>query len=210
LTKIECETTLDDYIAFNLFHLKNSKTFKRKKYIYLIVLPTVVGTIMALLAGFSGESPIVIATPYVIIIFFFNAIIFFFLLPILTKRNVTNFLKEGENKGILGKHILLFTHQEIIDTTEQGVSKFAWKTINKIISNEKYIFIYMSAVSAYIIPKKIFDNDSAINDFMKLLDDFKLGKFTKEDIEKTKTPQIFISYAREDEESARRLFYDLL
>ena len=53
------------------------------------------------------------------------------------------------------KH-LSFSEKGINSKTEYGNSEHNWNLIQKIVQNRKFIYLYISKSSAYVIPKKIF------------------------------------------------------
>jgi hypothetical protein len=83
-------------------------------------------------------------------------------------RKVSKMLEEGKTTGILGKHSFSFTEQGIVDRTEFSETKY--NLIEKVVESETHIFIYVSAVMAYIIPMRIFGNVHEKDDFLNILD----------------------------------------
>ena len=69
------------------------------------------------------------------------------------KRNVLKLYGEGKNKTILGEHILEITDTEIIDKTEPSEQRTRISAVELIGSNAEYVFIYIGALSAHIIPR---------------------------------------------------------
>lgn len=65
-------------------------------------------------------------------------------------------LNEGKNSGILDNHSLSITEKGIIDKAEYSEEKF--NLIEKVVESNTHIFIYVSSLSACIIPKRIFNN----------------------------------------------------
>jgi hypothetical protein len=74
---------------------------------------------------------------------------------------------EGKNIGFLGKSKLRLTEEGIILITEAKEMKSGWKAIENICETEKHIFIFISAVEAYIVPKNAFENESSKKEFLE-------------------------------------------
>lgn len=146
---------LDDLIHFNIFHFNNSPTFKKTKNSIKFGFPLFFIAIIFILPlndFFTWISKILFG-----IIFF---TLFVLLYPKILYHNLRKqtkkFLNEGENKGVLGRHHLSFSEQGIVEKTEYGEDKVTWRTINKIIADKNYIYIYKSSTMAYVIPQNAF------------------------------------------------------
>jgi hypothetical protein len=60
--------------------------------------------------------------------------------------------KEGANKTILGPHELELTESDLIERTPFGESRVRFQAIERVASEGSHTFIYLSAVSANVIP----------------------------------------------------------
>jgi hypothetical protein len=74
---------------------------------------------------------------------------------------------EGKNIGFLGQWKLNLTEESITLTTEAKDMKSDWKAIENISETEKHVFIFISAVKAFIIPKGAFENESSKKEFLE-------------------------------------------
>jgi len=83
------------------------------------------------------------------------------------ERRVSKILEEGKTTGIIGKHSFAFTEQGIVDRTEFSETKY--NLIEKVVESETHIFIYVSAVMAYIIPIRTFASVDEKSDFLNIL-----------------------------------------
>jgi len=167
---IKYENTFDDIIVFNKFHYENSPSVKRSTYLLQLFLPVsyfVIWLVDGLLDKFSFKY---------LIIFFIISILWVFFIPILNKwyhiRNSIKMYSEGDNKIFIGQRILTISPNGIIVKSDNGESKINWNLVNKIVESNDHLYIYVSSVSAYIIPKKIFKDEIDQNNFMKTLKEF--------------------------------------
>ncbi|MEN1937069.1 YcxB family protein [Paenibacillus sp. 102] len=78
-------------------------------------------------------------------------------------------LREGSYSNLLGKHKVQITDEGIIETNSGGETKRKWKGIEKVEENEAYIFIYVSSMSANIVPKTAFARENSKSEFIKKL-----------------------------------------
>ncbi|MEI4619745.1 YcxB family protein [Bacillus cereus] len=85
------------------------------------------------------------------------------------ERNIKKMLREGSYSNLLGKHNLQIIDEGIIETNSGGETKRNWKGIEKVEENEAYIFIYVSSMSANIVPKTAFARENSKSEFMRKL-----------------------------------------
>jgi hypothetical protein len=69
------------------------------------------------------------------------------------KKNVIRLFGEGKNRGILGEHTVEATDTEFVDKTDSGEQRTRISDLERIETNSDYAFIYISAISAHIIPR---------------------------------------------------------
>ena len=78
-------------------------------------------------------------------------------------------LDEGENADMLGNRSLTLTEKCIIDLSTLSESKTDWSVIEKITQTKKHIFIFISAVAAYILPVRVFKDENEKKKFIMKL-----------------------------------------
>jgi len=89
----------------------------------------------------------------------------------LVVKRISKLLNEGSTNGILGKHTFTINKDGMVYATEYNESKCS--LIEQIVETDQHIFIYISSLVAYIIPKRIFKNAEEKSDFLSELDIFK-------------------------------------
>jgi len=75
-------------------------------------------------------------------------------------------MKEGENRGILGRHTLEITPEAVVDTTQYTSSKVLWSAVEGIDTTEEYAFIHTGAMGGYAIPKRVFSDETHFEQFV--------------------------------------------
>lgn len=75
--------------------------------------------------------------------------------------------REGKNVDLLGEHQMEMTDEGIEDKTSKSETKLNWSGIEKLQENDQYFFLYNSSVSAYIFPKRDFQNVDEIRSYFK-------------------------------------------
>lgn len=163
--KIEFELNKQDYINFNLNHLRHSDELKRTIAKQRYVIPVIYLTIPFILDRFAA-----IPLWYGLTIFSVLAVIWAAFYPQYYKwrvaRLVSKMIDEGNNIGMLGKRCISLTEAGIVDTGESDESKTNWESVESIEETEEYIYVYNSAISAYLIPKRSFSSISEQESFL--------------------------------------------
>lgn len=164
--KISFELTIDDWMEFQKYYLSISKQFQRAKTIIIIMIPSML--IIPLLFDYSrGEF-----SYFNLISFFVFSILGILFIPRLSEKysllSARKMLDEGDNSALLGNHEIEFTGDYFFVKEPGSECKIKWSAINKIEENEKYIFIFITSVTAYIIPKfKITDGKEKVFQFIR-------------------------------------------
>jgi hypothetical protein len=154
--KIRFDVTMDDLIAFNLYHQAHSPIMRRFIVLMSCLIPLSVlvpGGLLALWVGFEPEFVI----PTVVVTCLSVPLICIFMIPRLRPLYLGGLVRrmysEGANKGMLGSHELELREKELICRTSVGEAKVLLGAVEKIVSTDKHAFIYLSAVSGYVVPR---------------------------------------------------------
>lgn len=163
---ISYELTKDDYIEFNLFHLKHSKTIRKTLFVQRYIV-SVLFLIMPFITYRFSEIPLTYWVSVFIIVYLLWVVYYPKYFRKSVKRRILRMIEEGKNESILGSKRLDVNSEGIVEKSRNNEVKTNWDSIESIEETEKYIFIYVSAVSAYIVPKRAFktpaDNENFIN-----------------------------------------------
>lgn len=159
--QVRYKNTSDDFAAFNTFHFAHSPTHKRMVAIYVFVFGLALGVAVFFLAkSFPLESVKSMGEEVnntsAAIQAVFVAAIYAFFLPRILRRNIARqsrkLLREGRNKTFLCEHQLEITEDGLVTRTPYSESKASWEAIERIARTEAHTFVYVSAVSALVIP----------------------------------------------------------
>jgi Ca2+/Na+ antiporter len=163
--KIEYNLASEDYIHFNLFHLKNSKTSLKSLYLqrYLsplfFILVSIVFAIMGDLHLLSTLIPFLVLS--VLWVIFYPKLFYRHV-----RKNVQKMFKEGKNEALLGEHTMILMDEGFVESNSTGESKVKWSGISEVKEDEAFLYLYNSAVSAYIIPKRDLSNQEEIKTYI--------------------------------------------
>ena len=168
---MELEYNLEnqDLVNFNIFHIKNSPLIKKQIILTrfgIAIFYIIVGSILSYLEQ-RHTSFIVFLVISVIWILFYKK---YFIS--ITKKNVVKMLQEDKNKGIIGKQKIIIEDDKLFEINEYSKIEHNKKCLNKILNDEKYYYLYLTSISALIIPKTSFENENKENNFIKMLEQF--------------------------------------
>ncbi|MTK11455.1 MAG: YcxB family protein, partial [Clostridiaceae bacterium] len=134
-----------------MYHMTHSTTLKKSLFVQRYVLSLIFLIIPFIVAKITN-----IPLWYWLTIFTIYAVLRTIFYPKFFKNRMSKRLlkmvNEGKNMDMLGNRKLSLTEEGIINITKVSESKTRWDAIESIEETEKYIFIYISSVSAYIIP----------------------------------------------------------
>jgi hypothetical protein len=163
---IEFELVIDDLINFNLFHMAHSPSSQRvlllnRLLVSILIIPCSLGVIYLKWH---------VLTPFAFIVSFLVSAIMFFIFPNIHKTFVVNriqkMLVEGDNSTVFGHQAITVTPEYILTKTDLTESKLNWSSIVKVIDNDNYVFLYVSATSAIVIPQKAFSTSTTKQQFL--------------------------------------------
>jgi hypothetical protein len=157
--EIEYTLTPDDAIAFQRYHFKaslSSRQFFLRRLFWGILASILVFII------FSGWKSVwgVLA----VLLFW---LVYLLMIPLSIRWSINAFgkrmKKEGENKALWGKRRLTIDAQGLFEKSEVGETRLRWDGVERVVETADYIFIYVTTVSAHVIPKKSFqDKEQAL------------------------------------------------
>jgi hypothetical protein len=93
-----------------------------------------------------------------IVLNLFPIVLFILIYWLLTKMNLSFFTKKimsgSDNSSMYGNRTMIFTEDGIEVKTAESNSSLKWSMVKRLGETSDYFFLYISAVSAYIVPKK--------------------------------------------------------
>lgn len=157
--KIEFELDMNDWMELQRAHYSNSKQFKRTKLIVTLIMPFVC-SVMLTIDAVNGKVGLVN-----VIVFSILSLLWVLFYPKRfvnrTIANTKKALEEGDNSGLLGNHTIVLNEEGIINTQPSTENKIQWVGIKKMLETNDYFFLYLTSVSAIIIPKRKIEKDLA-------------------------------------------------
>jgi hypothetical protein len=143
--------TARDLLAFNLYH------FHRSPLMLLILA----GSVLPILWRFYAEIPATKGLGSVLGQFLFAAAVLALVAWLLLLFVVVLTLLTRLNSNILTDHVVTITESSVMEETPNSRIETNWAGIQKIRSNKKYLFLYIAAHLAHVIPRRAFENDAS-------------------------------------------------
>ncbi len=148
--RLRYEIMIEDLLAFTLHLHETSPVLRRTRRAGVIGFAAFIFGTCLIAHELFGEP----------IVFLFGAGfagLFAVLHPQLYRRNVkrlsTRLYAEGQNKGVLGQHLAELRDNGLSDTTDFSERTVFWKGIERIETIPGHTLVYLSAMSAQVIPE---------------------------------------------------------
>lgn len=167
---IDYEMTRQDYINFNMLHMKRSKSARKSINTQRFLAPIIFILIPFVISwGNSGDIPMW----YWFTIFGIAAVCWALFYPKWVQREtikrINKMLDEGENKGLSGFQKLSLTEEGIHTENEFKEATAKWNSVEDIVLTDEYILIYIGALMAHVVPLRAFNDDDEKEEFISIL-----------------------------------------
>lgn len=153
---LKYELTKQDYIDFNINHMKVSPVLKRLVLIQQFVIPAFY-LILPIFIYSLFDTPLWLWYAAFIPLSILWAIFYPKHTNKLMVKRLVKMLEEGKTDTIIGEHMMTISEEGITDITEFNETKY--KKIDKIVETKKHLFLYVNSVTAYIIPVTAFEGE---------------------------------------------------
>lgn len=162
---------MDDLMAFNVYHLRHSPSARRAYWKSLLRFP-LIWTILCLVISRLGVTPerswpeaMLALLPL-----FMGVPLYLVAYPLLhrraIRRQLQGLLGEGDNSSVLGLRRIEMTPEGLCETGDSGQTRLAWDAIKRVEVSEDHVFVYISAVSAFVVPKRCFTDQAQLGAFL--------------------------------------------
>ncbi|HVC98489.1 MAG TPA: YcxB family protein [Pirellulales bacterium] len=149
--EVAYELAINDLVAFALDHQKKSPTIRRRRRVTCLLLPAVlfaVGALMLLVDVIGGAFVSFVGAATLLLV------------PSLQRRATARILAkvyaEGSNRAVLGWRRLSIGREGVVMISDLVESRIKWPAIEKIDTSNEHLFIYISSMSAHVVPIRAF------------------------------------------------------
>jgi len=147
--KINFKISRDDYIAFNMAHVKSSRSTKS----LIIAIRLLVPALLFFYALYIGK----ITDPLYMGVFVIVSVPWAILSPriiwINMVKQINKILDEGQVGDLFSQRSLDFNEDHILESTDQTTSTYMWSAIVDVRETERALYLYTNEVQAIILPK---------------------------------------------------------
>lgn len=178
---IEFEITKEDIVQFNIFinfrnrYLKRQASYWRYGLSVFFLMVALIGGIKEFLDS-KTEYPTMLAIEFALLwfsIYLIIAIAWFLIWPTIfnkhVKKSVNRYFDNLDDDTSIGKHLMLFDEDTIQDSVDAGTETTNWSAVKEITEINDHIYISLSEIRAYIVPKRTFDSREQLNNFLTTL-----------------------------------------
>ncbi|MFH1418413.1 MAG: YcxB family protein [Planctomycetota bacterium] len=164
----EINITREDILAFNVYHCEHSPSIRRRRLLAGAAF-TFLFVVLLLLITFDSDEPGQMALeiwPFWLGLPIFWVLLLFWSPGREVRRAVDKMLNEGRNICLLGPHIVTLTSEAFAESSEFSQSQTRWQAVDRIVVTDEHAFLYLSSMSAIIIPKRDFSAEGAFQAFV--------------------------------------------
>ena len=167
--QIKNSITEHDYLAFNEYHLLHSEQGKRAINMFRILTPVL--SLLVIVIFWIAEVSQVLLITEIIALSIVSIVMAFYSKKILlksVKKNIRKLEKDGKlpfNK----ESTITFNDDSLHEKTIQTETSIQYAAIDKIIQGDQAIYVYFSAIQAFIFPYRSFESDEQKNEFITFL-----------------------------------------
>lgn len=151
--QINYNLTEEDYVNFNVFHIKNSKlaisNLRRRRFLAPLLF-----IIIAYVFSDVTKLPFIPVLAVTIILGVLWVIFYPKMFYGRITRKSQKAVDSGKIKPLLGDHEMKITKDGIVDSTNYGKTTAKWSDVTNFAENPAYFYLYISSVSALILPKR--------------------------------------------------------
>ncbi len=149
--QIRFENRLEDVLAFNQYHHGNSATAQRTRLLVLLMV-AVAGVLFTVTLALENRSPVPLLVGAILVPL--GLVLFSKFNDSNVRRIARRLMSEGANKSLYGWHELELDGEQLTKRSLYVTSIMDLRLIEKIVEQDDYTFIYISAVSALVVPRR--------------------------------------------------------
>ena len=149
-------TTLEDYVAFNRHVARKSTVLRVVILLGWFVIPAVAVAAAVALVWIENLWPVALVVAAFGLLY---AIIYPLTYWLWFDVLIRAYAKGAGTRGVIGRITLVFTEETMVEITETTRSEVRWRDIKGVEVAGDYTFIFVTGLSAAILPRKGFDCD---------------------------------------------------
>jgi hypothetical protein len=166
--EVEYVLGMEEVLAFNLYVHRHAPALRRRTWTARLTVPAICLGAWVMLAGFVQEpGPVIVLGVFLGVI----ALAFFLAFPSRARHAVVRLVQrlysETNSRGAFGRRRMTITPDTVTEAGELTVTTKKWAAVDKIVEDQRHVYFYVSALSAFILPKSAFPNEDAFRAFLE-------------------------------------------
>src|SRR6266850_7089827 len=168
---VDYQLSPDDLVAFNLYHHFRSRT-ARRSYLRSWFVPALIGLILCTglwyLAQKQSGTPLRTFLALLPLLSFAPVYLIYF--PWAYRRKlrkiIAGMVSEGNNRELFSRRRVSTSIDGISEISDLAQKSISWRAVERVVYNDDYVFVYTSALTALIVPRRAFSNQSEFEKFV--------------------------------------------
>ena len=156
LMTIEYDTSVDDLLSFQRY-CWHYKMRGRHSFGYALALAN--GLALGHLLTTGSIVSYAVCSALLLLIW---SLFVYVVAPAIAKRQ----LGRGKHVGIVGRHVIRLEVGGCRETTDVNESFHAWRGVDAIEADARYVYIFIHGGGAYFIPRRAFPHTAASDEFL--------------------------------------------
>jgi YcxB-like protein len=161
---LEFENTFDDLLAFNLHNHRASPTLRRPHQVARILYPILfTAALLGFYVYFGGPIASAVFMSMIGLAVVASSA-WYLAYPALLRwrirRLTTRLLRESKNTSLLERRSIVLSPDGLLFTAPSSSGQIGWNLIERVDHTPQFIFLYMSAMSAIVIPRRSVNSDA--------------------------------------------------
>jgi hypothetical protein len=170
---LDYEVVPQDLIQFMLFHHKNSPTTRSQLFRAMVYMSIAFFIAVLLMAWWAERQPAMWWGVAALAIF---GMIRVALMPANHRRKLRSAIermsREGRNLTLFGPRRVSMSPAFLSYASPYTQSLMRWVAVERVVSSPEAIYIYVSAASAHILPRRSFASDEDFRTFARMAADY--------------------------------------
>ena len=165
--EIQTEITRQDVIDFNIYHHARSRMARGPWGCFLV--SCLLWLAFLLFGCLRSAHPWQTAKAIAPLWSFFPLVLLLLLFRRFWVAHVANrMLGEGKNQGLFGVKRVRISPESFQEAGEWQTTATDWQAVERIETSPQAAYVYVNAVSAFIIPRRCFAEEAAFHEFVRL------------------------------------------
>jgi hypothetical protein len=152
-----------DIHAFNSHYARESAVVRTGRLKVRLALTFFLAALLGAL-GWGAQADVGFWLLGAVILLFWFAV-FPRRLELMQRRFTERTYQSGKNAGLLGPHTVELTDEGVVERTPVRELKVKWEAVEKVASSPEHLFLWTSAFSALIVPRRAFADEDALKAF---------------------------------------------